>query len=94
MASWQPRSADLAGRVDPAAFVRHFGAPVEELNTLIDAKTVTIAKLMELAPTGTVDPSTTLYNSTMFVMAGLLAVALVANFLVRPVDPKHHAGEG
>ncbi len=84
---------DLASRVDPAAFEAKFGASVERLDELVAAKTVTVAKLMELAPAGTADPSSTLYNSTMFVMAGLLVVALVANLLVRPVDPKHHMRE-
>ena len=36
-------------------------------------------------------PKAEAYNSTMYLMAGLLAVGLVANLLVRPVDPKHHA---
>ena len=44
---------------------------------------------MEIAPSGTVDPSATLYNSTMVAMAALLAVALVANLLIRPVAKKH-----
>ena len=39
---------------------------------------------------GTLDPSSTLYNSTMYLMAGLLAVAFVANLCVRPVHVKHH----
>ncbi len=30
------------------------------------------------------------YNFTLYLMAGLLVVGLVANLLVRPVDPKHH----
>jgi MFS family permease len=30
------------------------------------------------------------YNVTMFIMAGLLIVGLVCNFLVKPVDPKYH----
>lgn len=33
------------------------------------------------------------YNSTMYSMAGLLAVAAIANALVRPVDPKYHLPE-
>lgn len=45
---------------------------------------------MEIAPPGTVDPTPSLYNSTMYLMAGLLALALVANVLMRPVDDKHH----
>lgn len=81
---------DLAATVDPAAFEAAFGSGLENLDALVEAKTVTIAKLMELAPPGTVDPSSTLYNSTMFVMAGLLVLALIANAMVRPVDPKHH----
>ncbi len=35
-------------------------------------------------------PKAEAYNSTMFLMAGLLIVGLIANLLVRPVDPKHH----
>jgi hypothetical protein len=31
-----------------------------------------------------------LYNTTMHLMAGLLAVAFVANALVRPVAERHH----
>jgi len=51
------------------------------------------SKLIEIAPLGTADPSATLYNSTMFIMAGLLAVALVANLLIRPVSAGHHLAE-
>jgi len=38
-------------------------------------------------------PKAEAYNSTMFVMAGLLVVGLVANLLIRSVDPKHHFTE-
>ncbi|MDX1928198.1 MAG: OFA family MFS transporter [Pirellulaceae bacterium] len=34
-------------------------------------------------------PKAEAYNSTMYLMAGLLIVGLVANLLVRPVDAKH-----
>lgn len=84
---------ELAAKVDPAAFEAKFGAGLERLDALVQANTVTVAKLMELVPQGTPDPSATLYNSTMLVMAGLLVVALVANALVRPVDPRHHMKE-
>ena len=30
------------------------------------------------------------YNITMYILAGLLAVGFFCNWLVRPVDPKHH----
>jgi MFS family permease len=81
---------DLTTRVDPARFRQAFGAGLDQLDALVAQKTVTIAKLMEIVPTGTVDPTPSLYNLTMYLMAGLLAIALVANALVRPVDPKHH----
>lgn len=35
-------------------------------------------------------PKAQAYNATFYLMCGLLAVGLVANLLVRPVDPKHH----
>lgn len=81
---------DLAAKTDPNQFTATFGANVDQLDSLVAAKTVTIAKLMELAPLGTPDPTSGLYNSTLYLMAGLLGVALIANLLVRPVDPKHH----
>jgi hypothetical protein len=80
----------LARIVDPAIFRRTFGAGTGQLDALVAAKTVTIAKLMEIAPPGTTDPTPGLYNQTMYLMAALLAVALVANALMRPVDARHH----
>ena len=81
---------DLMTRIDAGAFAAHFGAPVEQLELLIEQKTVTIASLMEIAPPGTVDPTSGLYNTTMILMAALLAIALVSNAFMRPVDPRHH----
>jgi MFS family permease len=83
----------LAGQVNPADFRAKFGAPLEALQTLVAQKTVTLPKLMEIAPAGTVNPASTLYNSTMILMAGLLVIALIANLLVRPVDSKHFMAE-
>lgn len=85
---------DLAAKVDPAAFQEKFGAGLDQLDTLVAAKTVTIARLMEIAPAGTVDPTPSLYNTTMYTMAGLLVIALVANMMVRPVDDRHHMEAG
>ncbi len=81
---------NLSGQVDINVFEATFGAPPSELTALIAKKTVTLPKLMALVPPGTVDPSSMLYSSTMLTMSALLAVAFVANWLVRPVDPKHH----
>ena len=84
---------DLVSRIDPVDFQSQFGAGVDQLETLVASNTVNIARLMEIAPPGTTDPTSSLYNSTMFLMAALLAIALVSNALMKPVDPKHHLGE-
>ena len=83
----------LASKIARSTFEQTFGAPVSELPLLITQKTVTLPKLMALAPQGTVDPSSTLYSSTMLTMAGLLVIAFIANWQVRPVDAKHHWSE-
>lgn len=80
----------IAATVDPTKFAEKFHVPVENLEALMAAKTVTITKLLEIAPPGTVDPTATVYNSTMYLMAALLAIALLANLAVRPVDARHH----
>ena len=84
---------DLVGKIDPAAFQEKFGAGVNQLDQLVTAKTVTINKLMEIAPSGTVDPTSGLYNTTMYLMAVVLFVALIMNATMRPVDAKHHMKE-
>ena len=81
---------DLAAKLDPERFAQAFGASLSQLDSLIAEKTVTISKLLEIAPVGTEDPTATLYNSTMYVMAGLLIMALAANLMVKPVDSKLH----
>ena len=84
---------DLVARIDPAVFAESFGAGLDQLPALVQAKTVTIASLMDIAPAGVVDPTPNLYNSTMYLMALLLAIALVSNALMRPVHPRHHMSE-
>tara|TARA_B110000858_G_C17810153_1_gene480726 strand:+ start:23522 stop:25213 length:1692 start_codon:yes stop_codon:yes gene_type:complete len=81
---------DLVSKIDPAAFQVQFGAGVDQLELLVAQNSVTISRLMEIAPAGTTDPASSIYNSTMILMAMLLGVALLANALMRPVDPKHH----
>ena len=84
---------DLVEKIDPAAFQEKFGASINQLEELVSAKTVTINKLMEIAPMGTVDPTPSLYNTTMYLMAVVLFVALIMNATMRPVDSKHHMKE-
>jgi MFS family permease len=81
---------DLTSRIDPASFAAAFGAGLERLDELVAQRTVTIAKLMEIAPPGTVDPTSGLYNTTMYLMAALLLIALVANALMKPVASRHY----
>ncbi|MEH6442817.1 MAG: OFA family MFS transporter [Oceanospirillaceae bacterium] len=82
--------ADLSQKIDPAVFLQTFGSGIEQLQTLVAAKTVTIAKLMEIAPMGTIDPTSSLYNTTMYAMASLLVVAFVANKGLKHVEDQHH----
>ena len=85
--------SDLATKVDPAVFQQRFGAGLDQLDKLVSAQTVTIARLMEIAPQGTVDPTPSLYNSTMYLMAVLLAIGLVSNAFMKPVDKTHYLKE-
>ena len=81
---------DLTDSIDPGVFAQTFGAGIEQLDVLVQARTVTIAKLMEIAPPGTLDPTPSLYNQTMYLMALLLFIALLSNAFMRPVNAKHH----
>jgi MFS family permease len=92
--SLRRRSSDeaiqrVADAVPAADFERAFGAGKDQLQALADAKTVTLSRLVEIAPPGTIDPTCTLYNDTMFTMAGILGVALLSNSMIKPVHPKH-----
>ena len=84
---------ELVTSIDPAAFQTAFGAGIDQLEALVAQNSVTIARLMEIAPAGTTDPTSGIYNSTMVLMAALLGIALISNALMRPVDPKHHLAE-
>ena len=81
---------DLAGKVDAVKFKETFGDSLDNINQLITTNTVTLPKLMNIMPEGTPDPTSTVYNSTMFLMAFLLAIALIANYLIKPVHERHH----
>jgi MFS family permease len=86
--------SDLVAKIDPTVFASKFGAGIDQLETLVAQKSVTIAKLMEIAPSGTIDPTSSLYNTTMYLMAALLFVALLANSAMRPVMEKHYLPMG
>lgn len=44
--------------------------------TPLQAKALTIARLMEIAPGGTMDPTPFIYDSTMYTMAGMMVRAI------------------
>ena len=83
---------DLVSTTDPQRFAEHFGAPLTAGRTSctkfshhcqIDGNS---ANRHQRSHCG-------LYNSTMILMALLLAIALVSNALMKPVDPRHHIKE-
>ena len=84
---------ELLTKVDPQIFLSKFGVAVSEAPSLIEAKTLTISKLMTIMPTGTVDPSPFLYNNTMYTMAGLVSLASALHFMVGPVNKKYFEKE-
>lgn len=84
---------DLLGRVEPTRFEATFGVPPDGAQPLIEAKTITVSKLMAIMPAGTVDPTPFLYDSTMHAMGGLVLVSAVMHNLIRPVDPRMFAAE-
>ena len=85
--------SELSSKLSPEKFLEVYGATIDNLSELVKQKTVTISNLMQYVPEGTINPSATIYNTTMFAMAGLLAIAFVSNLLIGPVDKKHHMTE-
>merc|ERR1719192_787797 len=84
---------DLLSKVDPEVFLTKFGVDVSNASSLIEAKTLTISKLMSIMPQGTIDPSPFLYNDTMYTMAALVTMASALHFMVKPVDKKYFEAE-
>jgi hypothetical protein len=71
----------LADLCNPADFAERFGAPLSSLDQLIETKSVTINKLMAIVPPGTVDPSSFLYNDTLYFSAGLSTFFFIVFFV-------------
>ena len=69
----------LVAGIDPTAFEAHFGATTSNLDELVAANTVTVHRLLEIAPAATPDPTPGIYNLAMYVMGALLVLALFAN---------------
>lgn len=81
---------EVASSISPETFREAFGAGVEQLELLVENKTVTLAKLLEVAPPGTIDPTPGLYNTTMILMTALLLIGMAVNATIKPVASRHH----
>jgi hypothetical protein len=79
---------DLASKCDLIKFQETFGAPISALDQLIASKSVTISKLLSILPSDTIDPSSFMYNDTLYFSAGLMTVAGIATLMLRPVAAK------
>ncbi len=62
---------DLAAKVDPAAFAEKVRRPVDAIGSAGRGQDRDYRRLMEIAPAGTIDPTPSLYNTTMYSMAAL-----------------------
>lgn len=58
---------------------------MSQASQLLATKQLTISKLMVLAPPGIMDPTPHLYDTTMYTLGGLMATAVVAHALVKPM---------
>jgi len=79
---------ELAAMVPDAAFEHAFAAPRAELSELLAAKTVTLARLMELVPEGVRDPQPYVFNDAMLASAGLTLLALCVGFFSWCAHPR------
>ena len=56
---------DLVAVIEPQKFLEKFGAPIEQLDQLV-CQNGYHSRLMEIVPEGTIDPTPSLYNTTMY----------------------------
>ena len=83
-------TVDLTTKCTDVDFEQTFMAPKDQLQQLIEAKTVTINRLLEICPANTIDPTPFLYDNALIVMATCGVGALITNALLHPVDVKLH----
>ena len=86
--SHSQHARQLAESIDPAEFEATFGAPVTELDALLETKVANIQLLLQLTPPGTVDPTPFLYDSTMYTAAGIITAAGVCTMMIRAPGPE------
>ena len=79
---------ELAASCDPDRFLTTFGKPLTDLDQLVQSKVVTIPRLLEILPAGTLDPTPLLYNSCLLTCAGLLSAGVIFNACIHPIQQK------
>jgi len=81
---------DLTSKAEDSVFYKTFGAGKDQIELLIEQKTVTINRLLEILPPEIPDPTPFMYDKTMFVMATLQGLAFCLNLSLKPMSPKYH----
>jgi hypothetical protein len=89
--SYNQSAEELTSKIDPERFEIAFGSSPssDHLSELLEAKSVTIGRLMEIAPEGTMDPSPNLYDTTLYSMGGVLLVAFGVASALSPAGEKY-----
>ena len=81
---------DLTSKCTDVEFESTFRATKDMLPELMDAKTVTINRLLEICPQGTIDPTPFLYDDALMVLGTCAAGALITNAMLVPMDKSKH----
>lgn len=75
---------DLVGGLGDGKFEAAFGTSPDNMDSLIESKTLTISRLLEVSDPSTIDPTPTLYDDVFYAGAGFIAAAAVCNQLLKP----------
>jgi len=78
-AAMEAAATDLAGFVDDAVFLEHFGTAKTDLARLVAVKTCTIPSLLAIAPAGTPDPSPLIHHDTLHLLGWTSALAVACH---------------
>jgi MFS family permease len=76
----------LLDNISSDTFENAFGVTMDQKASLIESKTITISRLLEISPQGVSDPTPHLYDTTFFVAAGFIGVAAVCNQMLKAPD--------
>eukprot|EP00462_Mataza_sp_D1_P017256 CAMPEP_0175156026 /NCGR_PEP_ID=MMETSP0087-20121206/21349_1 /TAXON_ID=136419 /ORGANISM="Unknown Unknown, Strain D1" /LENGTH=240 /DNA_ID=CAMNT_0016443341 /DNA_START=63 /DNA_END=785 /DNA_ORIENTATION=+ len=82
---------DLTALVDDSVFASTFGASKDELEVMIAGKSISISRLLEVAPPGTADPTLLVYDQALYIMAALQCTAFAGNLLLQPLPAHKHS---